>query len=112
MLLLVKRLKHAGQTLRSMAIGLWSIILVPATQLIGTGLKNLRLSVKVGDLVREKGLQERTGVILEDLNAERLRHPSGYTRLFKVLWSELSPTSPTLIGGAWCNQLEVINENR
>ena len=68
--------------------------------------------MEVGDLVREIGLQERTGVIVAVLNAERLRHPTGHTRLFKVLWSELSPTSPTLIGGAWCNQLEVINESR
>ena len=68
--------------------------------------------MQVGDLVREKGLQERTGVIFADLNAARLRYPSGYTRLFKVLWSELSPTSPTLFGAAWCNQLEVISESR
>jgi len=68
--------------------------------------------VKVGDLVREKGLQERTGVIVADLNAERLRHPSGHTRLFKVLWSKLSPTLPTLVGPAWCTDLEVISESR
>ena len=68
--------------------------------------------MKVGDLVREKGLQERTGVIVADLNAERLRHPSGRTRLFKVLWSELSPTLPTLVGPAWCTDLEVISESR
>jgi hypothetical protein len=69
--------------------------------------------VKVGDLVREKGLwARRTGVIVADLNAERLRHPSGYTRLFKVLWSEISPTLPVLVGPAWCTDLEVINESR
>ena len=70
--------------------------------------------MKVGDLVREKGLQERTGVIVADINAERwgARLSRGRTRLFKVLWNELSPTLPTLIGPAWCNQLEVINESR
>ena len=66
--------------------------------------------MKVGDLVREVGFQERTGVIVVDLNAERLRHPSGRTRLFKVLWCELSPTLPTLVGPAWCTDLEVISE--
>ena len=68
--------------------------------------------MKAGDLVREVGLQERTGVIVTDLNGERLVHPRGRTRLFKVLWNKLSPTSPTLIGAAWCNQLEIINESR
>ena len=68
--------------------------------------------MQIGDLVREKGLQERTGVIMADLNAERLTHPRGRTRLFKVLWSELSPTLPTLVGPAWCNQLELISESR
>ena len=72
----------------------------------------MRQQVKVGDLVREIGLQERTGVIVMDLNAERLRYPTGRTRLFKVLWNELSPTLPTLVGPAWSNQLEVINESR
>ena len=68
--------------------------------------------MKVGDLVREVGLQERTGVIMADLNGERLVHPRGRTKLYKVLWNELSPTSPTLVGPAWCNQLEIINESR
>ena len=68
--------------------------------------------MKIGDLVREIGLQERTGVILADLNAERLRFPCGRTRLFKILWTELSPTLPTLVGPAWCTDLEVINESR
>ena len=68
--------------------------------------------MKVGDLVREKALQRRTGVIVESLRASRLIHPRGEAKLLKVLWSELSPTSPTLIGAAWCNQLEVINESR
>ena len=68
--------------------------------------------MKVGDLVREKGLQERTGVVVADLNAERLRHPSGRTRLFKVLWNGLSPTLPTLVGPAWCTDLDVISESR
>jgi len=69
--------------------------------------------VKAGDLVREKGLQERTGVIVVCLSDKtRLVHPRGRIRLFKVLWNELSPTLPTLIGPAWCNQLEVISESR
>ena len=68
--------------------------------------------MKVGDLVREVGLQERTGVIVADLNGERLVNPRGRTRLYKVLWNELSPTLPTLVGPAWCNQLEVISESR
>ena len=67
--------------------------------------------MKAGDLVREMGLQERTGIIVADLGNRR-RHLDGCTRLFKVLWNELSPTLPTLVGPAWCNQLEVINESR
>ena len=65
--------------------------------------------MKLGDLVREIGLQERTGVIVEHV---RNTWYGRETKLFKVLWNELSPTSPTLIGPAWCNQLEVINESR
>ena len=69
--------------------------------------------MKVGDLVREIGLQERTGVIVADLGKRPPRGSrSAYTKLFKVLWNELSPTLPTLVGPAWCNQLEVINESR
>ena len=64
--------------------------------------------MKVGDLVREKGLQERTGVIVACFNDPQQDHP----RLFKVLWSELSPTLPTLVGPAWPNELEVISESR
>ena len=63
--------------------------------------------MKIGDLVREKGLQERTGVVVE----VRCGY-AGQSKLYKVLWNKLSPTLPTLIGPAWCNQLEVINENR
>ena len=65
--------------------------------------------MKIGDLVREKGLQERTGVIVGEVNE---RDYSDHPRLFKVLWSELSPTLPTLVGPAWPNQLELINESR
>ena len=65
--------------------------------------------MKVGDLVREKGLQERTGVIIEHVRSTWYGRE---TKLLKVLWSELSPASPTLIGAAWCNQLELINESR
>ena len=72
----------------------------------------MEISVKVGDLVREEGLEERTGVVVAALNAERLRHPSGRTRLFKVLWSGPSPTLPALVGPAWCTDLEVISEGR
>ena len=68
--------------------------------------------MKVGDLVREEDHPERIGVIVADLNAERLRHPSGLTRLFKVLWNGASPTLPTLAGPAWCTDLEVISESR
>ena len=64
--------------------------------------------MKVGDLVREKGLQERTGVIVAYFNDPQQDHP----RLFKVLWNKLSPTLPTLVGPAWPNELEVINESR
>ncbi len=68
--------------------------------------------MKVGDLVREKELQERTGVIVADLDRRRLRHPME-RRLFKVLWNEPRPTLPTaLIGPAWCTDLEVISESR
>ena len=68
--------------------------------------------MKVGDLVREEDHPERIGVIVADLNAERLRHPSGRTRLFKVLWNGASPTLPTLAGPAWCTDLEVFCEGR
>ena len=65
--------------------------------------------MKIGDLVRETGLQQRTGVIVGEVNErDQYDHP----RLFKVLWSELSPTFPTLVGPAWCTDLEVINESR
>ena len=64
--------------------------------------------MKVGDLVKEKRLQERTGIIV----AEVPRSLGFHNRLFKVLWNELSPTLPTLVGPAWCNQLEVIGESR
>ena len=68
--------------------------------------------MKVGDLVREKGLQERTGVIMADLKDGLYDHHGNTSRLFKVLWSELSPTLPTLVGPAWCTDLEVISESR
>ena len=63
--------------------------------------------MKVGDLVREKGLQERTGVIVGQND-----WTTGGRIVYRVLWNELSPTLPTLIGPAWRNQLEVINESR
>jgi len=66
--------------------------------------------MKVGDLVREKGLQERTGIIVEDTFTSR--YDGGRARIYKVLWNKLSPASPTLTSGAWANQLEVINESR
>ena len=66
--------------------------------------------MKVGDLVREKGLQERTGVIIKDTFTSR--YDGARVKLYKVLWSRLSPTLPTLVGPAWRNQLEVINESR
>tara|TARA_B100000073_G_C23578462_1_gene511200 strand:+ start:293 stop:496 length:204 start_codon:yes stop_codon:yes gene_type:complete len=67
------------------------------------------MKMKIGDLVREKGLQERTGVIVGEVNE---RDYSDHPRLFKVLWSELSPTLPTLVGPAWPSELEVISESR
>ena len=66
--------------------------------------------MKVGDLVREMGLQERTGVIVE--STFTIRYDGARVKLYKVLWNRLSPTLPTLVGPAWRNQLEVINENR
>jgi hypothetical protein len=66
--------------------------------------------MKVGDLVREIGLQERTGVIIEGTFTNR--YDGARVKLYKVLWNRLSPTLPTLVGPAWRNQLEVINESR
>ena len=63
--------------------------------------------MKIGDLVREKGLQERTGVVVG-----RNDWTTGGRIVYRVLWNELSPTLPTLIGPAWPNQLELINESR
>ena len=65
--------------------------------------------MKVGDLVREKGLQERTGVIVQMIQYSSLVNPKV---IYKVLWSRHSPTLPTLAGPAWPNQLELINESR
>ena len=64
--------------------------------------------MKVGDLVREKRLQKRTGIIVEEVR----RDTDFHNRLFKVLWNMSSPALPTLVGPAWCNQLEIINEGR
>ncbi len=69
-----------------------------------------RFSVKVGDLVREIGLQERTGVIVE--STMRTVFTGARVKLYKVLWNRHSPTLPTLVGPAWRNQLEAINESR
>ena len=66
--------------------------------------------MKVGDLVREIGLQERTGIIVADFGMGTV--DSTRTRLFKVLWTRLSPTLPTLVGPAWRTDLELINESR
>ena len=66
--------------------------------------------MKVGDLVKEIGLQERTGVIVESTFTGR--YDGARVKLYKVLWNRLSPTLPTLVGPAWRNQLEVINECR
>ena len=68
--------------------------------------------MKVGDLVREIGLQERTGVIIEDTGRLTTLRDGARVKLYKVLWNRLSPTLPTLVGPAWRNQLEVINESR
>ena len=65
--------------------------------------------MKVGDLVKESWGMERTGIVL----AEVPRPPySTRRRLFKVLWTTPSPTSPTLTGPLWESQAEVINESR
>ena len=66
-----------------------------------------RTTMKIGDLVREKGLQERTGVIVG-----RNDWTTGGRIVYRVLWNKMSPTLPTLIGPAWRNQLEVIYESR
>lgn len=65
--------------------------------------------MKVGDLVREKGLQERTGVIVQVIQYSSLVNPQV---ICKVLWNRHSPTLPTLAGPAWPDQLELINESR
>ena len=63
--------------------------------------------MKVGDLVREKALQRRTGVIMEVI-----QRSSHLLPIYKVLWNRHSPTLPTLTGPAWSYELEVINESR
>tara|TARA_Y100000114_G_C11649746_1_gene273572 strand:- start:357 stop:566 length:210 start_codon:yes stop_codon:yes gene_type:complete len=69
--------------------------------------------VKVGDLVREVGLQERTGVIVEVVKGfEHHGAGAGAKAVYKVLWNKMTPTSPTMVGGAWFDQLEVISEGR
>ena len=65
--------------------------------------------MKVGDLVREVGLQERTGIIVEVVKGFEDR---GAKAVYKVLWNKMTPTSPTMVGGAWFDQLEVISEGR
>ena len=64
--------------------------------------------MKVGDLVREKRLQNRTGIIVSEVRKDADFH----NRLFKVLWNIPSPALPTPVGPAWSNQLEIINESR
>ena len=64
--------------------------------------------MKVGDLVKEKRFQERTGIIV----AEVRRDADFHNRLFEVLWNTPSPALPTPVGPAWCNQLELISESR
>ena len=66
--------------------------------------------MQVGDLVRDKVFKERTGIIVADFGMGTF--DSTRTRLFKVLWTRLSPTLPTLVGPAWRTDLEVINESR
>ena len=65
--------------------------------------------MRVGDLVKEVGLQERTGVIMGVVKGFEDR---GAKKVYKVLWNKHSPTSPTLVGTAWYDQLEVISESR
>ena len=64
--------------------------------------------MKVGDLVKESWGMERTGIVLVEVP----RPLSSRRRLFKVLWTTPSPTSPTLTGPLWESQAEVINESR
>ena len=66
-----------------------------------------RLSVKVGDLVREIGLQKRTGIIMKVI-----QHTPQAQVIYKILWNRHSPTLPTLAGPAWPDQLELISESR
>lgn len=63
--------------------------------------------MKVGDLVREIGLQERTGVVMQVI-----QHSPNVKVMYRVLWNRLSPTLPTLAGPAWPDQLELISESR
>ena len=63
--------------------------------------------MKVGDLVREIGLQERTGVVMQVI-----QHSPNVKVMYRVLWNRHGPTLPTLAGPAWPDQLELINENR
>lgn len=65
--------------------------------------------MKAGDLVKEVGLQERTGVILKVVKGFEDR---GAKVVYKVLWDKHSPTSSTLVGAVWYDQLEVISESR
>lgn len=63
--------------------------------------------MKLGDLVREKGFQERTGVIVQVI-----QRSSQAQMIYKVLWNRYSPSISTLTGPAWPDQLELINESR
>ena len=65
--------------------------------------------MKVGDLVREIALQERTGVIVQVIQYSSLVNPK---MIYKVLWNRYSPSISTLTGPAWPDQLELISESR
>ena len=65
--------------------------------------------MKVGDLIKQTYGKERTGIIVAEVPCSWYRKSR---RLFKVLWSTPSPTSPTLTGPLWESQAEVINESR
>ena len=63
--------------------------------------------MKVGDLVREVGLQERTGVIMQVI--QRSSHAQV---IYKVLGTVTVQHCLLCTIPAWTDQLEVINESR
>ncbi len=73
--------------------------------IVGQNVKEKKM--KVGDLVREVGLQKRTGIVMRVIQYS----PQAQV-IYKVLWNRHSPSLPTLAGPAWPDQLEIVNESR